>query len=327
MSDAPRERIGRTLAEHYRAMVTIRTMELQLAEAFAAGEIPGFIHLSVGQEAVAVGIASALRDGDTFATTHRGHGHAIANGVDLVRFAQELFGRAPGLCAGRGGSMHVADLSIGMLGANGIVGAGVPIATGSALAHQVLGREAIAVALFGDGALGEGAVYESLNLAQLWRLPLLVVCENNGWSEFSPADRMYASSPAAFAAAFGVPHERIDGNDVEAVATAAARAVAAVRAGAGPRMLECITHRHRGHFEGDPQRYRAPDELARLAEHDSVVRTRRTLLARGHTETTLATLESAAAAVVADALAAARAAPLPEASAVPPQVYAEASDA
>ena len=239
----------------YEQMLLIRRTEERLSELFAAGEIPGFIHLSIGQEAVAAGVMSALAPSDSIGSNHRGHGHALAKGVALDEFFLEIMGKAEGICAGRGGSMHVADLSVGMLGANGIVGAGIPLAVGSALAHQVRGNGAIAVAFFGDGALAEGVLHESLNMAALWKLPLLLVCENNGWSEFSPAERQFAAAPCDLAGAFGIPAQQVDGNDALVVSEAAAVLRDAV-ASEGPHLLECITHRVRGHFEGDPQKYR-----------------------------------------------------------------------
>jgi pyruvate dehydrogenase E1 component alpha subunit len=251
-------------------MLRIRRVEERLAQLFADGEVPGFIHLSIGQEAIAAGIGSVLRREDTVASTHRGHGHALAKGVALDAFFTEIMGRDTGVCRGRGGSMHVADMSVGMLGANGIVGAGIPIATGSALAHQVRGTGGVAVAFFGDGALAEGVLHESLNLAALWKLPILFVCENNGWSEFSPTARQFTANVRDLARAFGIEGEAVDGNDAGSVALAAGRHVAAIREGHGPRVLECTTRRVRGHFEGDPQKYRedgegdpAADPLAR----------------------------------------------------------------
>lgn len=245
-----------TLLDLYRTMRRIRSAEQRLSELFAAGEVPGFIHLSIGQEAVAAGVMAALTPADTIASNHRGHGHCLARGVDLAGLFAEIMGRDTGLCRGRGGSMHVADMRIGMLGANGIVGAGIPLAVGSALSHQVRGTGGVAVAFFGDGALAEGVLHESLNIAALWRLPLLFVCENNGWSEFSPAERQFAAKPLDLAATFGIGGEQVDGNDVFAVLDAATR-LRSQTAGDGPRMLECITDRVRGHYEGDPQRYRA----------------------------------------------------------------------
>ncbi len=259
------------LLELYRRMQLIRQAEQKLGELFADGEIPGFIHLSIGQEAIAVGVGDALTDKDTLASNHRGHGHTLAKGVDLDLFFLEVMGKAEGLCKGRGGSMHVADLSVGMLGANGIVGAGIPIAVGSALAHQVRKTGGIAAVYFGDGALAEGVFHESLNLAVLWKLPVLFICENNGWSEFSPTHKQFNAPVTKLAEVFGIHAEKIDGGDVQLVSDTAKRLVAAARQGA-PQLLECVTFRHRGHFEGDPQKYRESKELEAARKEDPLVR-------------------------------------------------------
>ncbi len=254
----------------YERMLLVREAENRLAALFADGEVPGFIHLSVGQEAVSVGVTSALEAKDTLASNHRGHGHALSKGVDLESFFLEVMGKEEGICGGRGGSMHVADMSVGMLGANGIVGAGIPLSVGSALAHQVQGNGAIAVAFFGDGALAEGVLHESFNLAALWKLPLLFVCENNGWSEFSPASQQFVAKVLDLAASFSIPAKRVNGNNVLDVYEAASELAEAARSGNGPQLLECITHRVRGHFEGDPQKYRSQDEMASVTEHDPI---------------------------------------------------------
>lgn len=296
----------------YRTMLLVRQAETALTRLFADGEVPGFIHLSIGQEAIAAGVASALGPADTLVTTHRGHGHVLARGLDLDAFFKEVMGRAGGICGGRGGSMHVADTGLGILGANGIVGAGIPIALGSAIAQAVLGTGGLAVAFFGDGAMAEGVLHETLNMSALWRSPLLLVCENNGWSEFSPTARQFAARLDGLAAAFGIEHERVDGNDALAVADATARAVAAIRGGRGPRVLECMTHRVRGHFEGDPQKYRSADELDAGAKGDPLDRCSAALASAGVLE---ATLESAAQEVaqrIESAIAAARADAVPE---------------
>ena len=297
------------LADHYRAMLLIRRVEEALAAMFANGEIPGFIHLSVGQEAIAVGVNAALGPADTIASTHRGHGHAIAKGMALPGFFLELMGKEGGVCGGRGGSMHVADMSVGMLGANGIVGAGVPIATGSALAHQIARKGNIAVVFFGDGAMAEGALHECLNLASLWKLPLLFVCENNGWSEFSPTDRQFAAKLGDLAAAFRIPAEIVDGNDVEAVADAAARIVREMREQGAPRVLECKTHRIRGHFEGDPQKYRPGEELQGRDEFDPIGRCAARLREFGLEDSDLERIAAEVDRAVEEAAAAGRAAP------------------
>ncbi len=247
---------------HYEMLLRVRRCEERLARLFADGEVPGFIHLSIGQEAISAGVMSALGEADTIASTHRGHGHAIAKGMALEGFFAELLAREGGVCRGRGGSMHVADMSVGMLGANGIVGAGVPIALGSALAHKLRKTGGVAVSFFGDGALAEGVLHESANIAALWNLPILFVCEANGWSEFSPANSQIAFDLAGWSAAYGIGHSKVDGNDVVAVAEAAAGIVGELRAGGRPWVLECTTARIRGHFEGDAQRYRPQDEPA-----------------------------------------------------------------
>ncbi len=264
----------------YTKMQIIRQAEQKLSELFADGEVPGFIHLSIGQEAIAVGVGDALTPQDTLASTHRGHGHTLAKGVDLELFFLEIMGKAEGLCKGRGGSMHVADLSVGMLGANGIVGAGIPIAVGSALAHQVRKTGGVAVAFFGDGAMAEGVLHESFNLAALWKLPVLFVCENNGWSEFSPTHKQFNAPLVELAKVFGIHAEKIDGADVTLVNDTAKRLVEAART-QGPQVLECITYRHRGHFEGDPQKYRDPRELEDARKMDPLARAEDVLLSLG----------------------------------------------
>lgn len=309
----------RLLALH-RTMQLIRTTETTLSKLFADSEIPGFIHLSVGQEAVAAGVIGALGPRDTFATTHRGHGHVLARGVALDLFFKEIMGRAGGVCGGRGGSMHVADLTLGVLGANGIVGAGLPLATGSALAHQTRRSGGVAVAFFGDGAMAEGALHECLNMAALWQLPMVFVCENNGWSEFSPTARQFAATLDKLGAAFNIPHRSVDGNDLAAVAEAATEVVDAARAG-GPRILECITTRWHGHFEGDPQRYRNADEIAGLPENDPLRRSAEALLAAGVEEQDLAALAASVDADIAAALEAARADAPPDFDAAFRDVY------
>ncbi len=296
------------LQSHYQSMSLIRHVETALTRLFANNEVPGFIHLSIGQEAVAVGVASALQPQDSLATTHRGHGHVLARGMDVNGFMKEIMGREGGLCKGRGGSMHVADLSLGILGANGIVGAGIPIALGSAMAHQARKTGGVAVAFFGDGAMAEGVLHETLNMAALWKCPLLLVCENNGWSEFSPTSRQFAAKLEPLAGAFGVSYAKVDGNNVLAVADAAAQACTQLRAGRGPFVLECMTTRVRGHFEGDAQKYRDTDELESVHAHDPLIAARAQLQAMG---VDTAAIDRAIAAQVDDAVDAARADTLP----------------
>jgi pyruvate dehydrogenase E1 component alpha subunit len=296
----------------YRTMVLIRLAEERLSGLFAGGEIPGFIHLSIGQEAVAAGIMSALARGDTIASNHRGHGHALAKGIPLESFFLEVFGKADGICGGRGGSMHVADLSVGMLGANGIVGAGIPIALGSALAHKLRRTGQLAAVFFGDGAMAEGVLHECLNMARLWSLPFLAVLENNGWAEFSEGASQFVGDVHAIAAAFGIPSRRVDGNDVAAVAAAARESVREMRAGGGPRLIECVTTRVHGHFEGDAQKYRSEGEIAALAARDPLRIAREGLLAAGVAAATLDGVIAETQARIDAAVTLARAAPEPE---------------
>ncbi len=306
----------------YRNMSLIRQVETALTQLFANSEIPGFIHLSIGQEGVAAGVASALLAQDTLATTHRGHGHVLARGMDVVGFMKEVMGRQGGLCQGRGGSMHVADFSLGILGANGIVGAGIPIALGSAMAHQQRATGGVAVAFFGDGAMAEGVLHETLNMAALWKCPLLLVCENNGWSEFSPTSKQFAGSLEGLADAFNIAYERVDGNDVLAVAQAAEAACKQLREGQGPFALECITTRVRGHFEGDAQKYRDTTELEAVHENDPLIRLRSRLESEG---LDAAAIDEEVADQIAAAIEAARADALPAFESAIQDVYTPAA--
>jgi pyruvate dehydrogenase E1 component alpha subunit len=258
MSDDPR-----TLLALYRTMVTIRHFETLAGELFAAGKIPGFIHLSIGQEASSVGVCSTLRPDDYITTTHRGHGHVIAKGGDLKKMIAELLGRKTGYCKGKGGSMHIADFSLGILGANGVVGGGFPIAVGAGLSIKLRRTNQVAVCFFGDGASNRGTFHEALNLAAIWKLPILFVCENNCYASTTPT--AYACSVidiATRAAGYNIPGVTLDGNDVLAVRKAAMKATDRARCGEGPTLLENKTYRRRGHFEGDPQKYRDQSEVA-----------------------------------------------------------------
>lgn len=309
------------LVEIYRRMLSVRTVELRLARLFADGEVPGFIHLSIGQEAVSTAVGAVLRSDDTVASTHRGHGHALAKGIDLNEFFLELLGREEGICKGRGGSMHVANLSIGMLGANAIVGASIPIALGSALSHQVRRVDSVAVAFFGDGAIAEGVMHESLNMAALWKLPLLFVCENNGWAEFSPTHLQFVAPLEKLAAAFSIPHAKVDGDDVVAAIEAARKSVERIRLGGGPEIIEFMTHRWRGHYEGDPQKYRPSEELSALGDHDPVARLETSLREFGITDEALAAIRSEVDDAVERAVTKARAGSAPKWEAAVADVY------
>jgi len=252
-------------------MVLIRIAEEALLRLFERAEMPGFIHSYIGEEATGVGVCYALETADVITSTHRGHGHAIAKGCDLNLFFAELYGRASGTCKGKGGSMHVADLDIGVFGANGIVGGGVPIAAGAALASSIRGEKRIAVAFMGDGATDIGPFHETLNLAAVWNLPVVFVVENNGFADFiRVSDHQKIDRISQRASAYGMPGETVDGNDVEAVHSAAKEAVERARSGHGPTLLECVTYRWRGHFEGDPQPYRTQDEVEAWKARDPI---------------------------------------------------------
>ncbi|WP_457859524.1 thiamine pyrophosphate-dependent dehydrogenase E1 component subunit alpha [Pseudomonas aeruginosa] len=255
------------LLHAYRVMRTIRAFEERLHVEFATGEIPGFVHLYAGEEASAAGVMAHLRDDDCIASTHRGHGHCIAKGVDVHGMMAEIYGKKTGVCQGKGGSMHIADLEKGMLGANGIVGAGAPLAAGAALAAKLKGSDAVAVAFFGDGGSNEGAVFEAMNLAAVWNLPCLFVAENNGYAEATAANWSVACDHIADrAAGFGMPGVTVDGFDFFAVHEAAGAAIERARAGEGPSLIEVKLTRYYGHFEGDAQTCRDPDEVKHYRE-------------------------------------------------------------
>ncbi len=269
------------LLEMYERMVQIRTFEDTASKAFAAGKMPGFVHLYAGEEAVAVGVCAHLTDKDFITSTHRGHGHCIAKGVDIDGMVAELMGKATGLCKGKGGSMHIADVNKGMLGANGIVGGGLPLATGAALTAKTLGTGGVAVSFFGDGAANQGTFHESLNLAAIWKLPVIFVCENNGYAESTPVSYHCAASDIANrATAYEMPGIVVDGLDVLAVYEAAGEAIARARRGEGPTLIEAKTYRYYGHFEGDTILYRTREELESYRQRDPILRLRSYLLER-----------------------------------------------
>jgi len=259
----PREYLVAFLAE----MLLIRRFEEKVTERFRAGDLAGFLHASIGQEAVAVGVCRALDDGDVIASTHRAHGHVLANGTPPNEVMAELYGKAEGCSHGYGGSMHLYDVARGNLGANAVVGGGLPATVGTALAFQMRREPRVAVAFFGDGATNTGAFHESLNLGQLWQVPAVFVCENNRWSESTPqSQHQPIRDLSQRAQAFGMRALRVDGQDVEAVHLAALDALAYARAGEGPVFLLCETERLTGHYIGDAQLYRDQDELRRLRE-------------------------------------------------------------
>ncbi|WP_089103716.1 alpha-ketoacid dehydrogenase subunit alpha/beta [Streptomyces hyaluromycini] len=269
------------LLEMYRRMSRIRRFEQRASDLYKATEIPGFLHLSIGQEASAVGACWPLRDTDGITSTHRGHGHVLAKGLDTASMMAELMGKEAGTCHGRGGSMHIADPGLGIYGANGIVGAGLPIATGVATAAKLRDAGDVVVAFFGDGAVAQGMFHEAVNLAAVWDLPVVFLCENNHYSEFSPAAEQHRAPLSARAAGYGIAYAHVDGNDVLAVAGIMTDVVERIRHGGGPVLLEAETYRWHGHYEGDPQRYRSPEEVAEAKERDPLLVARRHLAAAG----------------------------------------------
>jgi len=306
----------------YRELWRIRIFEGQVQRLAAAGEVPGFPHLSTGQEAVAVGVCAHLTREDALFTSHRGHGHTLAKGSDVQATFAEIIGRDSGLCRGRGGSMHLVDEANGVLGATGIVAGNLPLAAGAAWAFQAKGETRISVVFFGDGATGAGVFHETVNIAVLWKLPLLFVCENNGYAEFtSREEHSNVKRVSAFAAPYGMPASTIDGNDLPAVHAAAGEAIAALRRGSGPYLLECMTYRMAGHFVGDAQHYRSKDELAAIKEKCPIERLKRHLIECGAKESELDAIGEEAKQEVLDAVARARASPRPDPATVLDYVY------
>ena len=309
----------------YRSLWRIRLFEGQVQRLAAAGEIPGFPHLSTGQEAVAVGVCSQLETEDVLFTSHRGHGHVLAKGSDPEATFAEILGRATGLCRGRGGSMHLVDASHGVLGATGVVAGNLALAAGAAWAAQALGKANISVVFFGDGATGAGAFHETLNLAALWRLTVLFVCENNGVAEFtSREEHSNVKFVSAFAAPYDIATRTIDGNDLPTVHAAARVAIDALRAGNGPYLLECMTFRMAGHYVGDMQQYRSKEELAAIREKCPIERLKRYLLGCGVGVEQLESIGEQVGVEVRAAVERARAAPRPDSSGVLEHVYSAA---
>jgi acetoin:2,6-dichlorophenolindophenol oxidoreductase subunit alpha len=305
--------------ELLRAMWRIRVFEERVGELTRANEVHGLVHLSIGQEAVAAGVCGALRDDDVVYSGHRAHGHALAKGAPPPRVLAELMGREDGLCRGLGGSMHLVDAAHGFYGATGVVGGNIPLALGSALAARLLGSDAVAVVFFGDGAVQAGVFAESVNLATLWRLPAILVCENNGFAEFTPRSaHTILERVSDVVAPYELERDTVDGNDVLAVRDAFVRFRDAARRGGGPFLLECLTHRLRGHYEGDPARYRqalGAEEWQRL---DPILRLQRRL----GDDAVAAEVEAEARAEVTEAERLARQSPFPPAATTAELVYA-----
>jgi 2-oxoisovalerate dehydrogenase E1 component len=301
----------------HRRMLVIRGFEQRVAALYRDGEVPGFVHLSIGQEAAAVGACWPLGQADVITSTHRGHGHCLAKGLDPLGMFAELMGKDAGTNRGRGGSMHIADPERGIFGANGIVAAGVPIAAGAAVASQLRADGGVAVAFFGDGAPAQGSFHEAVNLAAVWRLPVVFFCENNGYAEFSPAATQHAVSLEQRAAGYGVDYVAVDGNDVVAVAAVMAGVVEAARAGRGPAVVEAATYRWHGHYEGDPERYRSPDEVRAWEGRDPLAAHERRLREAGVADDDIKALEASVADQLDAAIEAARRLDQPAAATLP----------
>lgn len=315
------------LLHMYRKMLEARYFEEKVIEMYAQGLMPGLAHLYVGEEAVAVGVCSALEPTDLITSTHRGHGHCIAKGGDLNCMMAEIFGKSTGYCRGKGGSMHISDIGLGIVGANGVVGGGIPIATGAALSAQYRRSGQVVACFFGDGASNQGSFHESLNLAALWKLPVVYVCENNGYGiSVSQARHQAIKDVAIRAQAYGMPGVTVDGNDVEAVYWAAKEAVDRARRGEGPSLVECKTYRWRGHHEGDPNRgsrYRSKEEMEAWEKRCPIGRLEARLLEMGVEASHLDAIKADVKAAVEDSVAFANSSPLPELEEAWTGVYAD----
>ena len=292
------------LKDALRKMYLIRKFEEGAEDSYMRGLIHGTMHLSIGQEASAVGSCMSLTDEDKITSTHRGHGHCVAKGAELSKMFAEFFGKETGYCKGRGGSMHIADPSKGNLGANGIVGGGLPIAVGAALSAKRLGTGAVTVCFFGDGANNEGAFHEALNMAKVWNLPVVFVCENNKYGMSTSTERSTAvRNIAERAAAYAMPGVTVDGNDFSAVAEAVDTAVARARAGDGPSLVENVTYRWRGHSKSDRNRYRTKEEIAEWQARDPILAMGKLLMEHKiATEAEIAAIEAEASQIITDAI-------------------------
>ena len=315
------------LLELFERMVRIRAFETKVQALFKRGTLPGFVHLYVGEEAVAVGACSVLAPGDRITSTHRGHGHMIAKGADVARMMAELLGRTTGYCKGKGGSMHIVDYALGILGANGIVGGGLPIATGAALADRVLNRANVTLCFFGDGAANQGVLLESLNLSAVWGLPVVYICENNHYTEWMRTEDITAGAIAERAVPFGVPGVAVDGNDVLAVRDVVGDAVGRARAGGGPSLIEAETYRQLAHNEGEEVfsgAYRPTAEIDSWKDRDPIAAFRARLGAEAGVEaSTLDAIEERERERVEEALRFANESPMPEPAEAFRDLYAE----
>jgi pyruvate dehydrogenase E1 component alpha subunit len=309
----------------YDTMVRIRLFEQRITELFQQGRLPGFLHVSIGQEAVPTGVCAHLRSNDYISSTHRGHGDVIAKGARLDRMMAELYGKKTGYCKGKGGSMHIADLELGILGANGIVGAGIPIATGTALAFKMRRTDQVAVCFFGDGGANTGAFHEGLNIASVWNLPVVFVCQNNQYAESTP-QRVHQKIKdiAVRAMAYDVPGETVDGMDILEVYRVAGEAIMRARAGGGPTLIECKTYRFYGHYVGDPgTAYRRLEEVEEWKQRDPILGFRRRLLAEDMaTEAQLTSIDEAVRRELEEAIQFAEASPEPDLEDALQDIYA-----
>jgi len=303
--------------------VKIRLFETKVSELFAAGKLPGFIHLYIGEEAVATGICSQLKPQDYITSTHRGHGHLLAKGGNMDKMMAELYGKRTGYCKGKGGSMHIADVDKGMLGANGIVGAGGPLACGSGLMAKVKGTDQVTVCFFGDGASEQGTMHEAMNLASIWKLPVIFLCENNGFAQSTP-QRYHCSAEdvADRATGYGMPGFGVDGTDLFAVYEAVEAAIARARKGDGPTLIECKAFRYFGHFEGDNLSYYTEADKAKQKERDPIDKFAKRLQERKlATAAQLAEIDTKVVKLIDEAVEFAEASPYPELSDILTDVY------
>lgn len=318
------------LLDFYRTMYTIRRFEENVNNLFLAGEIPGFVHLYIGEEAIATGMMANLSPKDYITSTHRGHGHTIAKGADLNRMMAEIFGKSTGYCKGKGGSMHIADFSIGMLGANGVVGGGYNLAVGAGLAAKLSGTDQVSVCFFGDGASNRGTFHEGMNMAAAWKLPVVFVCENNQWASTTPyRTTTSVENISDRAIGYGIPGVVVDGNDVFAVYEAAQAAVERARDGGGPTLLEAKTYRIKGHFVGDPEMYRTKEEVQEQFDSNDPLKNfkQAVLTTSSLTEKDLEEIEAKVEAAIEAAIDFARQSPYPQPTELFEDLYVEGGEA
>lgn len=312
------------LLDFYETMVKIRFFEERVEKLFLAGEIPGFVHLYIGEEAIATGVCANLRKDDYIESTHRGHGHTLAKGADLNGAMAEIFGKATGLCKGKGGSMHIADFSVGMLGANGVVGGGFNLAVGAALANKMKGQDNVAVVFFGDGASNRGTFHEAANMASVWKLPVIFLNENNEWASTTPTSSLTSvKNISDRAVGYDMPGIAIDGNDVFKVYETVKEAVERARQGGGPTLIECKTYRIKGHFVGDPEMYRTKEEVhSRFEKDDPIKNFEKKVLAEGLlTKADLSDIEEKVLKAIEEAIEFARQSPYPDPSELYTDLY------